>query len=389
MHDETMGSGIYLPEISDTIIGRSADVHEFEFRGNARDYFRIWIVNVALSIVTLGIYSAWASVRTRRYMYANTLFEGSPFEYLARPIPILRGRLIAAMLFATYVIAGHFSRPLQLATMGVVGVFMPWMVVKGLMFRARYSAWRGLHFRFIADYAGAYQWYLLVYLLMAIPLGLFGLLKSVGHPLAGALLLFAGMFAFYPWVKGNQQQWMAEHHYFGGKSFRFTTEIGAYYRIYGAAFGIALLCMIPTGILMGIFFNGLVKGHIDPKTHPILIVLVSYLCLAPLYITIWTYTHVRMTNALYNQASLARYQMQSSLEFGPMLRIYMGNALAIIFTLGLAIPWAKIQVVRYRASCLRVIGEGNLEEFTQRASDNDVSATGTEIDSLLGFDIGL
>jgi hypothetical protein len=44
----------------------------FEFRGEAREYFRIWIVNLALGIVTLGVYSAWAKVRSERYFYGNT-----------------------------------------------------------------------------------------------------------------------------------------------------------------------------------------------------------------------------------------------------------------------------------------------------------------------------
>lgn len=40
--------------------------HDFEFRGRGGEYFRIWIVNLALSLLTLGIYSAWAKVRTGR-----------------------------------------------------------------------------------------------------------------------------------------------------------------------------------------------------------------------------------------------------------------------------------------------------------------------------------
>jgi uncharacterized membrane protein YjgN (DUF898 family) len=388
MHDETIGSGFFLPEINDTIIRRSG-IHGFQFHGNARDYFRIWIVNAALSIVTLGIYSAWASVRTRRYMYANTWFEGSPFEYLARPIPILRGRLIAAALFATYVTAGHFSRTMQLATMGVVGVFMPWMIVKGLMFRARYSSWRGLHFRFIADYGGAYQWYLLSYMPMGVPLTLAAFLTAGGHPAAGGLLFLIGIACVYPWIKGHQQQWTAEHHYFGGKAVRFKSELSAYYRIYGAAVGIALLCMIPTGMLLRAIVRAMTEAQVDPRHHPISAAFFTYVCIAPLYLIVWTYIHVRMTNALYNQASLAHYRFQSSLEFWSMFRIYLTNALAIIFTLGLAVPWAKIQVVRYRAACLRVMGDGQLDEFVQSSSGAQVSATGTEMDSLLGFDIGL
>ena len=57
--------------------------HSFEFKGKGGEYFSIWIVNVLLSIVTLGIYSAWATVRTRRYFYANFKLAGEGFEYHA------------------------------------------------------------------------------------------------------------------------------------------------------------------------------------------------------------------------------------------------------------------------------------------------------------------
>jgi uncharacterized membrane protein YjgN (DUF898 family) len=40
----------------------------FEFRGTGGEYFRIWIVNLLLTILTLGIYSAWAKVRQLRYL---------------------------------------------------------------------------------------------------------------------------------------------------------------------------------------------------------------------------------------------------------------------------------------------------------------------------------
>ncbi len=39
-----------------------------EFKGNGFEYFQIWIVNIVLTIVTLGIYSAWATVRNKRYL---------------------------------------------------------------------------------------------------------------------------------------------------------------------------------------------------------------------------------------------------------------------------------------------------------------------------------
>ena len=51
-----------------------------EFRGSGREYFRIWIVNLLLSILTLGIYSAWAKVRKKKYFYRNTLLDDHNFD---------------------------------------------------------------------------------------------------------------------------------------------------------------------------------------------------------------------------------------------------------------------------------------------------------------------
>ncbi|WP_373776122.1 DUF898 family protein, partial [Neisseria dentiae] len=50
----------------------AADVEQgqqwrFEFHGNAGEYFNIWIVNIFLTIITLGIYGPWAKVRRLRY----------------------------------------------------------------------------------------------------------------------------------------------------------------------------------------------------------------------------------------------------------------------------------------------------------------------------------
>ena len=74
----------------------------FTFSGKASEYFSIWIVNVCLTIITLGIYSAWAKVRNNQYFYGNTQIDGASFQYLADPIKILKGRIIAFIAFVAY-----------------------------------------------------------------------------------------------------------------------------------------------------------------------------------------------------------------------------------------------------------------------------------------------
>ena len=45
------------------------------FTASGSEYFRIWIVNILLTIVTLGFYLPFAKARRLRYFYANTLID--------------------------------------------------------------------------------------------------------------------------------------------------------------------------------------------------------------------------------------------------------------------------------------------------------------------------
>ena len=62
-----------------------------EFTGEGWVYFRIWVVNVALTVVTLGIYSAWAKVRMNRYFYGHTQLAGQALSISRSPWLFSRG----------------------------------------------------------------------------------------------------------------------------------------------------------------------------------------------------------------------------------------------------------------------------------------------------------
>jgi hypothetical protein len=107
----------------------------FEFSGSGSEYFRIWIVNILLTIMTIGIYSAWAKVRNRSYFYGNTRVHGAAFEYLASPeadsegsgdrrrgsdrlqpslrLPTLRGGGFPGGVHLRFPLAGHACARLQ------------------------------------------------------------------------------------------------------------------------------------------------------------------------------------------------------------------------------------------------------------------------------------
>lgn len=145
----------------------------FEFTGTTRQYFGIWIVNILLTIVTLGIYSAWAKVRTKRYFYGNTLLDGSPFDYLADPLAILKGWAIAVAVLIAYNILTEVFPVSALVLVPLMFVVVPFVIVRAMRFRARNSAWRNIRFGFKKAYGEAARVFILFPILMVVTLGLF------------------------------------------------------------------------------------------------------------------------------------------------------------------------------------------------------------------------
>ena len=137
-----------------------------QFNGQAAEYFRIWIVNICLTIVTLGIYSAWAKVRRKRYFYANTLLNGSSFDYLGKPTAILKGRAIVFGAFVVYSIVKEIKPGAGLILLLVLFLFIPAIIVRALRFNAINSTFRNVRFGFSAQLGETFRLLLIPAFLM-------------------------------------------------------------------------------------------------------------------------------------------------------------------------------------------------------------------------------
>ncbi|MEP7042422.1 MAG: YjgN family protein [Dokdonella sp.] len=351
------------PPLPPPLPARAAAVEQpFEFNGDAREYFRIWVVNLALGIVTLGLYSAWAKVRSERYFYGNTRVAGVPFEYLAKPWPILKGRLIAFALFGGYVLAGQFSLKLQLALAGAIALLTPWLLVRGAAFRARYSSWRGLRFRFEPDYRQAY----VRYLLLAIP-----------------MLLTLGL--LLPYMKFKQKQFFVERHHYGGRAFAFRATAGSFYPPYLIAWAVLVGWVLVISLGLGALMFSASAGHNAP---PPWIGLAITLPIYAGYFAVWAFLAAALSNILYNHAELGPHRFRSTLKGSRLFGLYLGNTLAILCTAGLLIPWAKVRLARYRAQCLCLLAGADLADFHAEAG-SDIDAIAAEMDGFFDIDIGL
>lgn len=179
------------------------------FTGKASEYFGIWIVNLLLSLLTLGIYSAWAKVRRKKYFYNNTLIENVGFDYHAKPMSILKGRIIAFVLFALY-LYGKGSSPI-LAGILVILFFLalPWLIVRGSLFNARNTSHRGLRF----DFKGTVNQAIRVY---------------IGLP----MLTFFTLGLIWPYIAHEKSQFIMNNHRFGLSQFNMSRVVKQFYKVY-------------------------------------------------------------------------------------------------------------------------------------------------------------
>ena len=72
--------------------------HSFVFHGTGERYFLICVVNVLLTIITLGIYLPWALMKCKRYLYANMEVNDFLMELLV-------GMFLLVVLFLFFAIS--------------------------------------------------------------------------------------------------------------------------------------------------------------------------------------------------------------------------------------------------------------------------------------------
>ena len=136
---------------------RSIEAHPIEFTGSGGEYFRVWIVNVLLSIVTLGIYTPWARRRTAQYFYSHTHVAGSPLEFAAQQRKMVVGFLMMAALYLAYQIAAETGQELasSLLLFGFAAL-APFLWGSAMRFRLSATRWRGVRLAFTASWKEVY-----------------------------------------------------------------------------------------------------------------------------------------------------------------------------------------------------------------------------------------
>ena len=333
------------------------------FTGSGSEYFRIWITNTFLSIVTLGIYSAWAKVRRTRYFHANTRLSGASFDYHGKPAAILKGRVIALVLLVVYQFASESTRLLSAALFVLALGGMPWLIWKSLQFRLFNASYRGIRFGFSGALSGAYIAYLL-------------------WP---ALASFTG-FLLAPFAHQRIKRYQHTQSRYGTARFDFSAGVGRFYLTYLKAF----LVLVAGVAVLGLAFSGtlgmVARRGVQPATYVSVLAFVAALY-AWFFLVIPLFSAM-MQNLVWNHTSIGPHRFESRVSVARVLFIALTNLLAIVCTLGLYAPFAKVRMLKYRIEAMALLVDGSLDDFVATAQPQ-AGALGEGMADLLDLDLAL
>ena len=362
---------------------------QVRFSGSGSEYFRIWVVNLLLTLVTCGVYSAWAKVRKTRYFYQNTRVDGHAFDYHGAPLAILRGRLLALVLLVAYSWSFDISRTVGLATIAVLCVAGPWLFMKAQQFKFRNSSWRGLRFGFDADLPAAYRT-LLPLLVVWFSGTILGALL-VPLPVLGIVGLATGL--LLPLMHHTLKRYQHARISYGDVAAQFQPAVGRFYSVYFKGFLLLIVAsavgsLMALGIAWGANHFRAALGIEGPGDIRGVAIVAGGAVGIVAYLGVWPYFSARLQQVVWGNSRLGPVRFHTYIRAWPLLWLVLKCVALTVMTLGLYWPYAAIALARFRIERMYVIAPAELNEAVAGVSARTVAA-GEGAADIFGLDVGL
>ncbi|MCG2582945.1 YjgN family protein [Massilia sp. TS11] len=356
--------------------------HAFSFSGSGREYFRIWIVNLLLTVATLGIYSAWAKVRRLQYFDRNTALAGAVFDFRGPPLAILRGRLLAVLLLTGYHYAFGFSKVFGVVVITALVLLLPLLFRSALQFRTRHSRWRGLAFGFDGSLIDAYAAYGEPILLFLLP----STLAALGAPIT-LVLAVSCVYLLWPLLHGAARLYQQRNLRYGNLTTEIDVPARRFYRYYLVAAGWSLLAALGFGVLTNLILIGLHTSlKLSTDLQMMLSVGVGMLSAYFAYLVALPYLAARISNLMWSETQLPGVRFAVQIPARGYIWLQLRNAVLTLLSLGLYRPFAVVQAHVYRLRHAQVLCEGDLASILAARAHAAPQAAGDATADLFGVD---
>jgi len=372
-----------------------------KFTGSGSEYFKIWIVNILLTIITLGMYIPWAKVRNRRYFYANSMLADRNFEYHATGKQLFLGFIIGLVLFIIYSFIAQTAPQFAGIFMILFMLVLPWLIWKSLMFNMKMTSFSNVHFAFKGKLGTSYKIFLgypALFFFFIIIIGVSSALltnfllnggiipKSImlGGGVVLGLLFTLGYLYFFAIIKKFTTTYTLSNTYYGQGKVETKLETKKFFIILLKALGLVLIPFV----LLSIVITPTLMGGAMIAGAEIIFVL-AYFGFIFFMMLVASYVVSRERKYVYESTLLDnKIGFESTLRARDLAWVMLSNLVLIMFTLGLAFPWAKVRMVKLMLENTLVDTSIGFDDYITIQQDN-ISSIGDQIGDAFDVDVGV
>jgi uncharacterized membrane protein YjgN (DUF898 family) len=342
------------------------------YDGRISELYGIFLLNLLLTIVTLGIFRFWAITRIRRYLWSHMRFAGTRFLYTGKGQELFFGFLLA-MLILTLVLAGVAMVSVALARYHPALVAIPiafaYIGLFVLLGAAHFSAqryrlsrteWRGIRGGMVGS---------------ALRYGLSWLLY--------VLLFVVTLYQALPWMQVGLARRRINASRFGSAVFQCEGRARHLYPVWLATWAgcLALLGVIAVTVVrlewasLAPVFSGTLTGPAAAVAirHALPVLVVGFMAFVVLAGLLTTWYYSRLLHLILGQtkAVIPGLQAPETLWFssgvtaGGLLWLVASNGLIAIFTLGLGLPIVLHRYAHYVARTTLMRGTFDADALAQ------------------------
>jgi uncharacterized membrane protein YjgN (DUF898 family) len=302
--------------------------NNLNFLGTGTELLGITLLNMVLSIVTLGLYYPWARVNRLKFLYQNTYLNDTPFVFSGTGKELFKGFVkffvAIVVVYGIYIWAQttHDVTTVLLATLLLVLFFaciVPLAIHGALRYRLSRTSWRGIHFGYRGDRGQLFMDMWLGYFLSAITFGLYNswFVTKLRTYIIGNVR-FGNVYFGYD-GEGGELFWIN----FKGGVLTFLT-LGLYYFWYKAEF-------------MRYFANHTYLEHDGKKVY-----------------------------------------LEAHYSGGDLFGLIIVNLLISLFTFGFGVPFAEVRTAKFMLDHLHIPADINFDNLAQTEDDYS-DATGDDV----------
>jgi len=324
------------------------------FQARGMDFFWIILRNLFFTVLNLGIYSFWAKVRRRVFLWRATRIWGDPLEYTGTGKELFISFLIVMGFFVLFGLVVmlmtflHFRATVAINTVLYIGLIyaIHFASYRAIRYRLTRTRWRGIRGNLdgsAAKYAlkaFAYTW------------AVIGTLGILG-----------------PWSVSKLVSLQLNNTFFGNRRCSFN---GTARELYVAFFIVLLASIAFMGagfyfVCSSVDIAEITKIKPNPAAVRTLVnsIIVVYAVLFVALMLIGSLYQAAFARWFFGHLSFGSVRLRSTLKAGALCKLYVGNILLLVCTLGFAYPWVRLRSLRVPLNSIDYRGDPDLERLLQ------------------------